>query len=129
MSHPSPLSAFGNMLVRFFEELQDTFPEEREIKLALKYIQDAKKINPRLILELFTEHVTGPLREFIAKEDEQSIIVYARAKMNSHMNEIMPALAIFDKHWSGLSDMNREVIWKYLKVLVTLGDKAQGVRV
>jgi hypothetical protein len=129
MAHPSPLSAFGNMLVRFFEELQDTFPEERDIKLALKYIQDAKKINPRLILELFTEHVTGPLREFIAKQDEQSIIVYARTKMNSHMNEIMPALAIFDKHWSGLSDMNRDVIWKYLKVLVALGDKAQGVRV
>lgn len=129
MAHPSPLSAFGNMLVRFFEELQDTFPEERDIKLALKYIQDAKKINPRLILELFTEHVTGPLREHIAKEDEQAIISYARTKMNSHMNEIMPALAIFDKHWAGLSDMNRGAIWKYLKVLVALSDKAQNVRV
>jgi len=125
----SPLTVFCNMLIRFFEELKDTFPEEREIKLALDTIQNAKKINPRLVLDMFYEHVSNPLREPIAKEDEESIIVYARSKISNQYNEILPALSIFDKHWATLSDPNRQSIWKYLKVLVSLGDKAKNVRV
>lgn len=129
MSGPSPLTTFTNMLVRFFEDLKDTFPEEREIKMALETLQNARKINPRLILDMFYEHVTGPLREPIANEDEGHIIQYAKTKVSVQFNEILPAIAIFDKHWGGLSDGNRASIWKYLKVLVILSDKARSVRV
>ncbi len=129
MSGPSPLTTFSNMLVRFFEDLKDTFPEEREIKMALETIQNARKINPRLILDLFSEHVTNPLRDAIQNEDEAYIIQYAKTKVSVQFNEILPAIAIFDKHWAGLSDSNRISIWKYLKVLVILSDKARSVRV
>jgi hypothetical protein len=129
MSTPSPLTSFCNMLVRFFEDLRDTFPEEKEVKAGLEMIQNARKINPRLVLDMFTEHVTGPLREPIAKEDDVAIITYARSKISQQFNEILPALAIFDRHWHTLSDKNRESIWKYLKVLIALGDKAQTNRV
>jgi hypothetical protein len=39
---------------------------------------------------------------------------------------MMPALAIFDKHWATLSEMNRVAIWKYLKVLMVLCEKARS---
>ena len=55
MSSGSPLTAFNNMLVRFFEEIRDTFPEEKDIRVALEYIQNARKINPRLILDLYLD--------------------------------------------------------------------------
>jgi hypothetical protein len=116
------------MLVRFFEELKDTFPEEKEIRAALEMIQNARKINPRLILDMFCEHVTNTLREPIATEDDGAIIAYAREKISHQFNEIMPAISIFDRHWAGLSQPNRQAIWKYLKVLVALSDKAKGVR-
>ena len=125
----SPLTVFCNMLVRFFEDLKDTFPEERDIKLALETIQNARKINPRLVLDMYVEHVGKPLREPIAKEDDQAIIEYARGKIDQQYNEILPALAIFDKHWGTLSEVNRQSIWKYLKVLIILSDKAQVNRV
>jgi hypothetical protein len=129
MSTGSPLTAFNTMLIRFFEELRDTFPEERDIRVALDYIQNARKINPRLILDLYMEHVAKPLREAIAKEDVGAIIIYAREKANGQYNEIMPALSIFDRHWAGLADSNRTAIWKYMKVLIILSDKAQSTRV
>jgi len=125
----SPLTAFCNMLVRFFEELRDTFPEEKEIRAALETIQGAKRINPRLVLDMFYENITKDLKEPIAKEDVQQIVLYGRAKISHQFNEISPAISIFDKHWEGLSEANRTVIWKYLKVLVSLSEKAQGVRV
>lgn len=128
MSTPSPLSTFCNMLVRFFEELRDTFPEEREIKAALETIQNAKKINPRLILDMFCEHITVPLREPIAKEDVGALVLYAREKISNQFNEILPAISIFDRHWHGLTPVNQQAIWKYLKVLIALSDKAQANR-
>lgn len=125
----SPLTQFGNLLVRFFEELSETFPEERDIKIALDTIQSARKINPRLISDLFYEHIAKDLREPIANEDDVKIIQYAKAKISTQFNEILPALAIFDKHWATLSDQNRASIWKYLKALVILNDRARTVRV
>jgi len=117
------------MLVRFFEELKDTFPEERDIKIALDTIQNARKINPRLVLDMFHENVTKHLKEPITKEDDTYVIQYARSKINQQYNEILPALAIFDKHWATLNEADRKAIWKYLKVLVILSDKAQSTRV
>lgn len=43
------VSAFCNQLVRFFEELTVTFPDERDIKSGLEVIQGARKINPRMV--------------------------------------------------------------------------------
>jgi hypothetical protein len=129
MSSLSPLTGFCNMLVRFFEELKTTFPEQREISAALETIQGAKRINPRLILDMFYENVTKHLKEAIAKEDVDYIVSYGRMKINQQYNEIMSAITIFDNHWAGLSDSNRSAIWKYLKVLVALSEKAQSDRV
>ena len=125
----SPLTLFGNLLIRFFEELTETFPEERDIKLALETIQSARKINPRLIADLFYENIAKDLRNAIANEDDEEIVKVARLKINTQFNEILPALGIFDKHWGTLSDQNRGVIWKYLKALVVLNDRARTVRV
>ena len=121
----SPLTLFCTTLIRFFEELKDTFPEERDIKLALETIQNAKKINPGLIRDMFYTHVTEPLREPIMKEDDEAIVKYARTKIATQFNEMLSAISIFDKHWVTLSDDNRLIIWKYLKVLVTLNLKAR----
>ena len=46
----SSLTAFTAQLVNFFDELCNTFPEERDIKMANEAIKGARKINPRLIL-------------------------------------------------------------------------------
>ena len=118
------LGMFNNKLIGFFEDLADTFPEEKEIKGALEAIQGAKKINPRLILDMFVLHVQKPLHDAIMKEEEASVIEFAKKSISAQFNEMSPALMIFDKHWPNLSDQNRQAIWKHLKVLVLLAEKA-----
>ncbi len=119
----TPLGIFNNKLIGFFEDLYATFPEERDIKLALEAIQGAKKINPKLILDLFRENVAKPLRDDILKEDEDKVIAFAKVVIASQFNEMSPALMIFDKHWPNMSEGNRDAIWKHLKVLVLLSEK------
>jgi hypothetical protein len=121
----SALNAFTTQLVNFFEELCTTFPEERDIKLATEAITGAKKINPRLILDLFTDHVYIELASSIAKRDIGYVRQIAQKKLSTQFNEIISALAIFDKHWDTMGTVNQEVIWKYLKVLCILSEKAR----
>jgi hypothetical protein len=121
------LGAFNNQLIRFFEELSDTFPEERDIKLALEAIQGLKKINPKMILELFHENVYKPVSEAIKREDEDVVISYAKGTISKQFNEMSIALVMFDKHWPSLTEANKKNIWNYLKVLCVLCEKAKDL--
>jgi hypothetical protein len=124
----SALGAFNTQLIRFFEELSQTFPEERDIKLALEGLQGMKKVNPRLILDLFHEHVCNELNEAITNEDEDFVINYAKVKISNQFNEMSPALTIFNKHWATMNEANQKSIWKYLKVLCVLCERARKLK-
>jgi hypothetical protein len=123
----SILGAFNTQLIRFFEDLAEAIPEERSIRGALETIQGAKKINPKLILDLFYEHVYLGISDAVKAEDEALIIAFARKKIENQFNEISPALMIFDKYWDTLSEANHRHIWDYLKVLCALCEKAKGI--
>ena len=123
------LGAFNNQLIRFFEDLVETYPEEKEIKFGLEALQGAKKINPKLILDLFYEHVYLQAHEAIEKEDDQTVVTFAKMKIQKEFNEMSSALVIFDRHWDTMSDNNKSAIWKYLKVLCILCAKAKGLPV
>jgi hypothetical protein len=121
------LGAFNTQLIRFFEELSDTFPEERDIKLALEAIHGLKKINPKMILELFYENVYKPISDPIKREDEDVVITYAKSIISKQFNEMSIALVMFDKHWPSLTEANKKNIWNYLKVLCVLCEKAKDL--
>lgn len=121
----SALNAFNTQLVNFFEELCNTFPEERDIKMATEAVKGARKINPRLVLDLFINHVYTELATPVANRDITTIRQVAQRKISTQFNEIISALSIFDKHWDTMGTSNQEVIWKYLKVLCILCEKAK----
>uniref|UniRef100_A0A6C0ANP9 Uncharacterized protein n=1 Tax=viral metagenome TaxID=1070528 RepID=A0A6C0ANP9_9ZZZZ len=122
----SMLSAFSNQIVKFFEELSEVIPEEKDIKMATEAIKGAKKINPRLILDLFYEHIYIDLNDAITARDQPFIVEYGKKKIATQFNEIMPAITLFDRHWPTLSVSTQDAIWKYLKVLCVLCEKVKA---
>ena len=121
------LGAFNNQLIRFFEDLSESFPEERDIKSALEMIRFAKASSPKIILELYYEHVYKGIHEAVKNEDSNYIIKYANEKIENEFNEISPALSIFNKYWHTMSDGNKKTIWNYLKVLNVLVEKYKAM--
>lgn len=121
----TPTGFFNLKLIEFFEQIQSLFPEERDIQMALEALEGAAAINPKLVLDLFYENVYKEAHEFIQNEKEEEIIALARVKINTQFNEVSPALSLFDKKWDLLDDPTRETIWKWLKVLCVLCDKAR----
>jgi len=119
----SLLGAFNNQLIRFFEDLSESFPEERDIKCALEMVKFARASTPKIVLELYYENVYKAVNEAVKNEDAEYIIQYASKLIETQFNEISPALSIFNKHWYTMSDSNKKSIWNYLKVLNTLVER------
>jgi hypothetical protein len=122
----SLLAAFCNQLIRFFEELQSTYSEEKSISMALEAIKAAKKSNPKLIVDMFHEYIYKPANDLIATRNDEELIKLAKKTMATRFNELMPALMIFDKYWPTMTQTNRDVIWQYLEVLCKLSEKARA---
>lgn len=122
----SVLGAFCNQLIRFFEELEGSYPEEKSISMGLEAIKAAKKANPKLVLDMFYEYLYKPANDLIANRRDDEIIILAKKIMLTQFNELMPALMIFDKYWPTMTQTNRDVIWQYLDVLCKLCERARS---
>jgi len=99
------------------------FPEEKDIKMATEGLRGVKKINPRLMLDLFVNHVYKDCAGAIYEKNVEVIQQVAQAKIATQFNEMLSALSLFNKHWYTLSPKNQDVIWQYLQVLCKLAEK------
>ncbi len=116
----NPLAAFCNQLVAFFEDLVDTYPEEKDIALASQAIKMMKMANPRRLHSVFMEIITDDFFSRIMNEDEQYLIQNAKALLDTEYKDLAFAFWIFDKHWSSMTEVNKDHVWKYLKSIAIL---------
>lgn len=114
------LRAFCNQMVAFFEDISDTYPEETDIVRAAQALKLLKQANPRLMHRVFTKNVNGDFANRILEEDEEYILERAKHLIDSEYADIKYAFWIFDKHWSTMSETNKQYVWKYFKSLVLL---------
>ena len=119
----SLLGAFCNQLIRFFEELQGSFPEEKGISMALEAVKAGKRSNPKLMLDVFYDSIYKPASDLIVNKKDVEIRNLAKTIMSKQYNEMMPALMIFDKYWPVMTDVSKEAVWQYLLVLCNLCEK------
>jgi hypothetical protein len=119
----SALGAFCNQLVAFFEDLSETYPEEKDIVMATQAIKLMKQANPRMIYTFFMEKVYKEFHQHILDENEEYVIRRAREILNSQYAEINYAFWIFDKHWSTMTETNKQHVWKYIKSLILLAQR------
>ena len=124
----SLISAFNTQLIRFVEELTDTYPEETDLRNALDALKTLKKVNPKLLHSAFMEYIYPDFHVPVMNKDETVLIKKANEILNSEYKDYAFAYVIFDRHWSTMSDANKEVIWNYCKVIAVLAEKAAGMR-
>jgi hypothetical protein len=121
----SVLGAFCNQLLAFFEDMSETYPEEKDIGMAASALKLLKQANPRLIHTVFMNAVDQELIDHVMVEDELYVIEKAREILNSKYSEIAYAFWIFDKHWGTMTETNKRHVWDYFKTIVLLAQKVE----
>ena len=117
------LNAFCNQLIAFFEDLSETYPEEKDIASAAQALKLMKQANPRLIHSVFMKNIYTEFAQHILDEDDDYIIGRAKEILQATKSHIKYAFLIFDKHWSTMSETNKQYVWKYTKSLVLLASR------
>ena len=119
------LGAFCNQLLAFFEDMSETYPEEKDIGMAASALKLLKQANPRLIHTVFMNAVDQELIDHVMVEDELYVIEKARVILDSKYSEIAYAFWIFDKHWGTMTETNKRQVWDYFKTIVLLAQKVE----
>lgn len=120
------LSAFNNTLDKFIHELIRSFPAEKKFVVFKNAIKLVQKVNPRKVLILFIEYIS-PYKDKLLQRDEEFFL------NNNYINIINKtnaskenAWVLIDKikvYWKDINQQNKDIIWDYFKVLITLAYK------
>ena len=119
----SALSAFNTQLIAFFEDMAETYPEEKDIRTATEALKALKKANPKMIHTVFKETVYNEFKDHILARDEDYLVKRAHEILSSNTYDMAYAFWIFDKHWKGMTEVNKKHVWDYCIALVKLSER------
>jgi hypothetical protein len=119
---------FNQKAEEFCKDLVSSFPEVNEFKQLKSAMLLLKNLDEKKPRDIFSKFITLQVREKIMSRDEsffltteiQNHIVDMEQINTSDWDSIVNLLRSL---WMGLSDDNKDVIWKYFQVLITVSDK------
>lgn len=121
------LDAFCQQFNDMIEDLIRIFPEETDFKVFLNGYRLVRGATPQIIIEQFIGNVY-PFKEKIMNKDE-SFFLEDRGKdiekklESAGSNLVEKALNLKHLWKDRLNNDNKEIIWKYLQVMILLSEK------
>jgi hypothetical protein len=115
-------TVFIQQLDSFVEEISTLYPDEKEIMLFAEKYKMVKGANNKFIIESFVTYVL-PFRNQILSKDEDFFLNGGGqdAIQDDYSTKLRDIIKNVWVH--KMSDVNKEVIWKYFTVFVKLSEK------
>jgi hypothetical protein len=102
----------------FLNELCETFPEEKKIKVYYNSFKTMKKVNSRQILEQFMKEASKHSDKIVNRDE--SYFLNSEAAFLKEIN--------IQKWWTDdLSNGTKDAIWQYLNTLYVLGTTISSI--
>ena len=114
----SSVQAFNSVMEEFLNELKETFPEEKKIKVYYNSFLTLKKVNQRKVLDTFMAEVAKHSEKIVNKDES-----YFLDSDDDFLKELN-----IKKWWtSDLSQNTKDAIWQYLNTLFVLGTTISNI--
>ncbi len=115
-------TVFIQQLDSFVEEISTLYPDEKEIMLFAEKYKLIKGANSTFVIESFIQYVL-PLRDQILTKNEDFFLngggqEAVKDDYSSKLRDIIKNVWV-----NKMSEVNKEVIWKYFTVFVRLSEK------
>ena len=121
--------SFNNKLDEFLNDLITTFSEIKDFRTLKTSIVFAKSINIKLPQQIFNDFVVAKYGDQIRDRNEQFFLnhdyseVVSSFAMTGIDSASLDIIGKLKSIWQELSDCNKDVIWKYLSVLLVLNNR------
>ena len=111
---------FNKVIISFLDELLAILPEEKNIKVFKNQLSAVEYVSETKIIKSFIEY-GYPYKTHILSKDESFFLKYGNVKVEGdYMSEALQLKRLWE---TKLSKENKEVVWKYFKVLILLAEK------
>lgn len=128
------LNRFNTTAEEFCKDLVIAFPEVKEFKQLKTGLLLLKNVNEKQPRELFQKYVADSFRDKIVARDEEfflteshdhiaQIDIVRTHVLGGDASQWQTVLTLLRSLWAGLSDTNKENIWKYFQVLIAINDR------
>ncbi len=115
-------TVFIQQLDSFVEEMSGLYPDEKEIMLFAEKYKLVKGVNNKMIIEGFIQYVL-PLKTQILEKNEDFFLNGGGQEdiKDDYSNQLKE---IIKNVWKNrMTEVNKEIIWKYFTVFVKLSEK------
>lgn len=119
------LSAFNNHFLEFLEDVENLFPQDRDIKKAKSALEMLKKANPRAIILIWKEHIAIPYKKRIEDGDitfflEKDYSNDISKRSTNSSSKILDAIERFRTPIQNMGEENKSKTMKYIQNLTKL---------
>ncbi len=111
---------FNKIIIGFLDELMKILPEEKNIKVFKSQLSTVEFLDEKKIIKSFIQY-GYPYKKQILEKDSSFFLKEGNVKIEGdYMSEALQLKRLWQ---TKLSDDNKEVVWKYFKVLVLICEK------
>ena len=111
---------FNKIIIGFLDELMKILPEEKNIKVFKNQLSTVEFLDEKKIIKSFIQY-GYPYKKQILEKDSSFFLKEGNVKIEGdYMSEALQLKRLWQ---TKLSDDNKEVVWKYFKVLVLICEK------
>jgi hypothetical protein len=116
---------FNEKTLELFNNLSDSFPDIVDFKKFKTGIIMMSNLEPKSAQRIFKLYISDKFREQILNKDEQFFLVEAKfdncyIKRNDYWIDFINRIKTI---WTTISLDEKEIIWKFLHILLLLSDK------
>jgi hypothetical protein len=123
MSSTSLTSKFNDHFIEFIDDVQQVFPNDKDILTAKNALLTIKKTNPKMLVKIWKSFITDKYQQPIMEGNIQFFIEkdYANdVSQNSHSSQIMSSINRLREPIRNMGVENQQKAMKYIQNLTKL---------
>jgi len=120
------LEKFNTTFQEFLSDFAKTFPNDAQLSLYELGLRGILLADSSVVQKVFHERVSVPYADKILAKDEAFFLQNSFSEIHADITDAMDVISKVKSYWSQLDAVNKDVVWKYLKVLTLLDRKITG---
>jgi hypothetical protein len=118
------VTKFNDTFQELVDDLAKTFPEDQDLEMYTIAIQAAVFANKNLLVEVFRDKVSDDWKGKILEHDESFFLnTDYKDCVDGLDNSDLSIITKLKQYWHKLEEVDKETVWKYLRVIVLLHKK------
>jgi hypothetical protein len=116
---------FNSSLKFFIRQLVESFPNNKEFKVALLIYKMSKSISKKTPQKYFKDMLLIKYRSFLELEDDSFLKddILDKSKLPLGIQLLCNELTDFYSTWEKIDAENKKIIWQHVKILIATCDK------